>query len=340
MGRGQSGNSKVSAFCISALFLTFLLPLVSASGGGAVIDVSTFSLQDFATIEQSSYDLEFTVVEVLSSEAEVEARVELSSLDGTVFDTMSQNFTLAADSTQPLQFSLVSLPYGYSVVHVELIGELGSPNSTQSLSLNRTIHHLQPIEISLAAEGQILLNGLTATGDLTGNVSIHDGDYLQTEIAIINDGDFSWAGYLTSSLFSNGIYDNQTSSLVAVAPLSSTIVQVNSTIAVYEGSATLALELNNSGDGNSSDEIRQISFVVSPPPLPLLSNFSLQMHLLEKSSLGISMFPIPVHSNSMEFLFALSAPNLCLMLKFKFLLNLQLWNHLSRLHGLICSRVR
>ena len=283
MGRGQSGNSKVSAFCISALFLTFLLPLVSASGGGAVIDVSTFSLQDFATIEQSSYDLEFTVVEVLSSEAEVEARVELSSLDGTVFDTMSQNFTLAADSTQPLQFSLVSLPYGYSVVHVELIGELGSPNSTQSLSLNRTIHHLQPIEISLAAEGQVLLNGLTATGDLTGNVSIHDGDYLQTEIAIINDGDFSWAGYLTSSLLSNGIYDNQTSSLVAVAPLSSTIVQVNSTVALYEGSAVLVLELNNSGDGNPSDEIRQISFVVSPPPLPLLS---LSVELLTPDALA------------------------------------------------------
>ena len=65
MGRGQTGNSKVVAFCLSALFATFLLPLVSASGGGAVIDVSTFSLQDFATTEQSSYGLEFTVTELL-----------------------------------------------------------------------------------------------------------------------------------------------------------------------------------------------------------------------------------------------------------------------------------
>jgi len=90
MGRGMAGNSKVSAFCISALFLTFLLPLASASGGGAVIDVSTFSLQDFTMIEQSSYDLEFTIDELLSSDADVEAIVELSTLDGTVFDTMSQ----------------------------------------------------------------------------------------------------------------------------------------------------------------------------------------------------------------------------------------------------------
>ena len=283
MGRGQTGNSKVSAFCLSALFLTFLLPLASASGGGAVIDVSTFSLQDFTTIEQSSYDLEFTVDEVLSSDAEVEARVELSTLDGTLFDSMSQNFTLVADSSQLLQFNLVSLPFGYSIVSVELIGELGSPNSTQSLSLNRTIHHLQPIEISLATEGQILLNGLTPEGVLTGNVSIHDGDYLQTEIAIINDGDFSWAGQLTSSLLSNGVYDNQTSSLVTVAPLSSTIVQVNSTVALYEGTATLVLELNNSGDGNQADESRQIEFIVSPPPLPLLS---LSVELLTPDALA------------------------------------------------------
>ena len=271
MGRGRNGNSKASAFCLSALFLTFLLPLVSASGGGAVIDVSTFSLQDFTTMEQSSYDLEFTAVELLSSDADFAARVELTTLDGTVFDSMSQNFTLPADSSQLLQFSLTSLPFGYTVVTVELVGELGSPNSTQSLSLNRTLHRLHPLEISLATEGQVLLNGLTAEGVLTGNVSVHDGDYLQTEIAVINDGDFSWAGHLTSSLFSNGVYDNQTSSLVTVDALSSTVVLVNSTIALSEGNTTLLLELNNSGDGNTADESRQILFEVSPPPLPLLA---------------------------------------------------------------------
>jgi uncharacterized CHY-type Zn-finger protein len=271
MGRGQSSNSKVVAFCLSALFATFLLPLVSASGGGAVIDVSTFSLQDFATTEQSSYDLEFTVIELLSSDADVEARIELSTLEGTVFDSMSQNFTLAADSSQVLQFNLTLIPFGYTQIGVELVGELGSPNSTQALTLNRTLHRLQPIEISLASPGQVLLNGLTPEGALTGNVSIHDGDYLQTETAVINNGDFSWSGHLTSSLFSNGVYDNQTSSLVTVAPLSSTVVQVNSTIAVYEGTSTLVLQLNDSGDGNTTDETRQITFEVAPPPLPLLS---------------------------------------------------------------------
>ena len=271
MGRGQTGNSKVVAFCLSALFATFLLPLVSASGGGAVIDVSTFSLQDFATTEQSSYGLEFTVTELLSSDADVEARIELSTLEGTVFDSMSQNFTLAADSSQVLQFNLTSLPFGYTLIGVELVGELGSPNSTQALTLNRTLHRLQPIEISLASPGQVLLNGLTPGGVLTGNVSIHDGDYLQSETAVINNGDFSWSGHLTSSLFSNGVYDNQTSSLVTVAPLSSTVVQMNSTIAVYEGTSTLMLQLNDSGDGNTTDETRQITFEVAPPPLPLLT---------------------------------------------------------------------
>ena len=272
MSRGQTANSKVAAFCLSALFATFLLPLVSAGGGGAVIDVSTFSLQDFATTEQSSYGLEFTVIELLSNDADVEVRIELSTLEGTVFDSMSQNFTLAADSSQLLQFNLSSLPFGYTTIGVELIGELGSPNSTQTLSLNRTLHRLQPIEISLANQGQVILNGLTPEGVLSGNISIHDGDYLQTETAVINNGDFSWSGHLTSSLLSNGVYDNQTSSLVTVAPLSSTVVLVNSTIALYEGTSVLLLQLNDSGDGNTADEMRQISFQVAPPPLPLLSS--------------------------------------------------------------------
>ena len=272
MSRRQTANSKVAAFCLSALFATFLLPLVSAGGGGAVIDVSTFSLQDFATTEQSSYGLEFTVIELLSNDADVEARIELSTLEGTVFDSMSQNFTLAADSSQLLQFNLSSLPFGYTTIGVELIGELGSPNSTQTLSLNRTLHRLQPIEISLANQGQVLLNGLTPEGVLSGNISIHDGDYLQTETAVINNGDFSWSGYLTSSLLSNGVYDNQTSSLVTVAHLSSTVVLVNSTIALYEGTSVILLQLNDSGDGNTADEMRQISFQVAPPPLPLLSS--------------------------------------------------------------------
>ena len=271
MGRGDIGNPKRSALCLSALFATFLLPLVSAAGGGAVIDVSSFSLDDFATTEQSTYELDFSIVELLSGSADLEVRVELSSLDGNVFDVMSQNLTLSADSSQNLQFSLTSLPYGYTVVGVDLLGDIGSPNSTQALSLNRTLHRLQPVQLSLATEGQILLNGLTPEGVLTGNVSIHDGDYVQTEVAVINDGDFSWSGYLSSSLLSNGAYDNQTSGLVSVGPLSSSIVFINSSIPLSEGTASITLSLNDSGDGTLEDESRQVSFQVASPPLPVIS---------------------------------------------------------------------
>ena len=246
MGRGDIGNPKRSALCLSALFATFLLPLVSAAGGGAVIDVSSFSLDDFATTEQSTYELDFSIVELLSGSAELEVRVELSSLDGNVFDVMSQNLTLSADSNQNLQFSLTSLPYGYTVVGVDLLGDIGSPNSTQALGLNRTLHRLQPVQLSLATEGQILLNGLTPEGVLTGNVSIHDGDYVQTEVAVINDGDFSWSGYLSSSLLSNGAYDNQTSGLVSVGPLSSSIVFINSSIpTTFKGNGLSITSRNN-----------------------------------------------------------------------------------------------
>ena len=271
MGKGEFGNSKRSALCLSALLVTFLIPLASAAGGGAVIDVSSFSLEDFATTEDASYELEFTIVELLSSSADVEVRVELSTLDGNVFDSMSQNLTLSAGSSQNLQFTITSLPYGYTVVGVELIGELGSPNSTQAVSVNRTLQRLQPVQMSLASEGQILLNGLTPEGALTGNVTLHDGDFLQTEIAVINDGDFSWSGQLSSFLVSNGLHDNQTTGVFTVDPLSSSIILVNSTIPLREGTASILLALNDSGDGNSADESREVTFQVAPPPLPVVS---------------------------------------------------------------------
>ncbi len=271
MGKGEFGNSKRSALCLSALLVTFLIPLASAAGGGAVIDVSSFSLEDFATTEDASYELEFTIVELFSSSADVEVRVELSTLDGNVFDSMSQNLTLSAGSSQNLQFTITSLPYGYTVVGVELIGELGSPNSTQAVSVNRTLQRLQPVQMSLASEGQILLNGLTPEGALTGNVTLHDGDFLQTEIAVINDGDFSWSGQLSSFLVSNGLHDNQTTGVFTVDPLSSSIILVNSTIPLSEGTASILLALNDSGDGNSADESREVTFQVAPPPLPVVS---------------------------------------------------------------------
>lgn len=278
MGRGEASQSKGLAVCMTALFLTCLLPLVSATGGGAVLDVSSFSLDDFATTEDSTYDLQFDLVELLSSDAEVEVQVVLSSLDGTPFAALSQNLTVPADSTLPVQFGLTSLPYGYTSVQVEVLGEVGTANSTQTLTLSRTLHRLKPIDISLAPAGQILLSGLTSEGDLTGNVSLHDGDYLQTEVAVVNDGDFSWTGTLSHSLLVQSTFDNQTTSPFTVDAQSSLIVFFNSTLQLQEGSATLLLALNSSGDGDSSDESRELTLQVSPPPLPLLTlSFSSNM---------------------------------------------------------------
>lgn len=271
MGRGEGSQSKCLPLFITALFLTCLLPLVSATGGGAVLDVSSFSLADFETTEESTYDLQFDIIELLSSDAEVEVQVELSTLDGTQFAVLSQNLTVTADSVLPVQFSLTSLPYGYTNVDVELLGEIGSPNSTQAITLSRTLHRLQPADISLATSGQILLSGLTSDGVATGNVSIHDGDYLGTEVAIINDGDFSWTGTLSQSLNVGSVFENQTSSEVTVDAQSSFIVFFTSTLQLTEGSASLELALNDTGDGDSSDEARSLIFEVSPPPLPLMT---------------------------------------------------------------------
>ena len=276
MGRPSERDSRFFGLAISALFLSCLLPLVSADGGGAVIDVSSFSLDDFETIEQDSYELNFDLVELVSSDADVEVTVELSAFDGTPFEQLSQNLTVASDTTQNVLFSLTSIPYGYTVVEVEVLGDAGSPNATQSVSLSRTLHRLKPYDISLAPQGQILFSGISELGADTGNVSVHDGDYMRSEIAVLNDGDFAWNGTLSYSMLNDGRYDNQTFTGLSVAAQSSVIVQFNSTFDLIEGLAQVSFSLNASGDGDTSDESRELNLSIQPPPLPLMS-MSLQL---------------------------------------------------------------
>ena len=164
MGRPTERESRFLGLVLSALFMTCLIPFASAAGGGGVIDVSSFSLTDYETTELDTYELHFDIVELLSNDADIEVQVELSSFDGTPFELLSQNITVVSDSTQQVNFSLTSIPYGYTIVEVELLGEVGTPNATQSVALSRTLHRLKPYDISLASEGQVLFSGIDDNG--------------------------------------------------------------------------------------------------------------------------------------------------------------------------------
>ena len=270
MGRPTDRESRFLGLVLSALFMTCLIPFASAAGGGGVIDVGSFSLTDYETTEFDTYELHFDIVELLSNDADIEVQVELSSFDGTPFELLSQNITVVSDSTQQVHFSLTSIPYGYTIVEVELLGDVGTPNATQSVALSRTLHRLKPYDISLASEGQVLFSGIDDNGNDTGNITLHDGDFMRSEIAVLNDGDYPWNGTLSYSLLNEGVYDNQTFSNLAVASQSSVIVQFNSTFGLIEGTAQVSFSLNLSGDGDSSDESREVNISILPPPLPLM----------------------------------------------------------------------
>ncbi len=272
------------AMCLSLLFVLLAVPLSSASGGSVVIDVSTFSLTDFEAVENPSYDLQFEVTEFSSVSADVVIHIKLLSLEGIELQSSSTNYTIDADASVPIFHTFSALPYGYSVVSVQLTGDVGSSNQSFVNSINRTIHHLRPVEISLSEAEDVLLSGVDSSGQLTGNSSIHDGDYVRTEVAVINDGDYSWSGTISSNLTSGDASDSQVSEVVTVGPSSSTMVTIHSAIWVQEGTASLHLELNNSGDGDFTDEVRSFEFTVNPPPLPVIQT-DVQM-LTESYSAG------------------------------------------------------
>ena len=250
------------------------MPFVSASSDGISIDASTISLTDFDKIEQSIYQLEFDI-EIIGTPSGTTSFVNISfvmeTISGVVISNTIENYSLSASESIQVSHNFTEIPYGYVVISVSMTGDVASSSPTHVSSFQRTLQRLNPLDISVGQSDSIIIEGIDSIGQNTGNLSVNDGDYIQLQIPVINDGDFDWSGFVTVNVSDSSGFENTTSQLFSVNAMQTSIYLFNSSIMMNEGQLSIHIWLNNSGDGDASDESVNFISSINPPPLPIIS---------------------------------------------------------------------
>lgn len=251
------------------LVMLLMLPLlagVQAQGGGALLDDASFNLNNGTTFSNETLDFTFEVHETAGQEANVTAHLVAQTLEGVEVSNSSFPISgLAAFEQRNVSASLLSMPFGYSQVSVSLTGDVGVNTSTQTTSITRTVQRLRPLSISLAGASAVLFEGETSEGQSTGNLSVHDGDYVSISLPIINEGDVDWTGGLTVELMNGGSNETLVSSNLLVNGSESIVVQLLPSLQVAEGPlewmATLSGDL---GDPSGTHAVNGTLSVLAP----------------------------------------------------------------------------
>jgi uncharacterized CHY-type Zn-finger protein len=268
MGERMSSSNIVTNLVCALLIAVILAPLVSASGGGAVIDVSSILLGEMETFEDSYLEVPFTIVEQSGLDAEIEVNAVISTLEGTEIHNQSTNYTVLAFGSTPVNYTFSNMPYGYSNLIVTMVGDLGTEDSNNVTGFNRTIQRLRPAQLSI--EG-IELIPVNFNGAPTGNATLRDGDYLIISASMENLGDLQWSSEVTASINGQEVLESHMSN-ITFGSATTTNAQFYSSSSFNETSSDInshyTVNLSIANPPTSQSELFHTStFEVGPPPL-------------------------------------------------------------------------
>ena len=208
MGERMTSPIIVTNLVCALLIAVILAPLASASGGGAVIEVSSILLGEMETFEGGDLEVPFTIVEQSGLDADIEVNVVISTLEGTELHNQSTNYTVLAFGNTSVNYTFSNMPYGYSNLIVTMVGDLGVEDSNNVIGFNRTIQRLRPAQLSIAG---IELIPVDVAGNPTGNASLRDGDYLIISASIENLGDLQWSSNVSVDINGQGVLESHLS---------------------------------------------------------------------------------------------------------------------------------
>ena len=210
MGERMSSSNIVTNLVCALLIAVILAPLVSASGGGAVIDVSSILLGEMETFEESYLEVPFTIVEQSGLDAEIEVNVVISTIEGTELHNQSTNYTVLAFGNTPINYTFSNMPYGYSNLMVTMTGDIGTEDTNNVTGFNRTIQRLRPAQLSIE---EIELIPVNFNGVPTGNETLREGDYLIISASIENLGDLQWSSNVSADIDGQEVLESHTSNI-------------------------------------------------------------------------------------------------------------------------------
>ena len=274
------------------LVATCLLPFFSyaESHGGLLFDANSITLDGDGEVGDGFLWVNLTVMELLGDFANATLEANLSTIEGAPI-TKSQVINSSPDSTHQVALQFDDIAVGFYTLEINLSGEIdgngvGPDNATGanwSVDWSGIVSKLRPLSVGLASTGQWELMAVDASGNSSGNSSVRDGDNLSVEIPVVNFGDVSSIGSLQWS------FDGGNMSIEAVNSVAdmTTIISIELGI-VTEGSHSLSVGINFSGDSDSEDNYATLQFAVLPPPLARL-DISLSTTTAASAELGDSV---------------------------------------------------
>ena len=272
-----------------------LVPLVSASGGSAVIEVSSIQLSEMDTFENSNLEVPFTIVEQSGIDADIEVSVLISTLEGMELHNQSTNYTILASSSTPINYSFPNMPYGFSNLVVTMTGDTGTVDSNYVTEFNRTIQRLRPAQLSIE---EITVIPVDSSGNPTGNESIRDGDYAIISASVENLGDLQWSSDIEVMITGQDILESHMIGATFSAT-TTTITQFYSSSQFNETnlSSQFSVNVSISSPPPSQNELFQITtFEVGPPPLARIDMNLLHLNP-DVNAGGVALWNLSIENN-------------------------------------------
>ena len=273
MADGPDRNFIAIFGALLTLMLVCAIPMVSATSPGVTIVEDSINTIDFQTFEEDFFELAFNLSSANQGNSDTNSGqvfVETSLIDGTILTNNSIPFELEEGNVEVITTNLTNMNFGYTIIEVSLVGDVGEVSDNHISGFQRTVQRLKPLNVSIGLESSVIIEPVDSYGILTGNNSISDGDYIQLQIPIINDGDYSWTGEVNLTLENGLTTDALTSEILTISGMETEVIYFNSTIQVYEGTLSVSVELNETLDSYIEDNSLYFSISINPPPLPLI----------------------------------------------------------------------
>ncbi|MEC8541010.1 MAG: CARDB domain-containing protein [Candidatus Thermoplasmatota archaeon] len=273
MADGPDRNFIAIFGALLTLMLVCAIPMVSATSPGVTIVEDSINTIDFQTFEEDFFELAFNLSSANQGNSDTNSGqvfVETSLIDGTILTNNSIPFELEEGNVEVITTNLTNMNFGYTIIEVSLVGDVGEVSDNHISGFQRTVQRLKPLNVSIGLESSVIIEPVDSNGILTGNNSISDGDYIQLQIPIINDGDYSWTGEVNLTLENGLTTEALTSEILTISGMETEVIYFNSTIQVFEGTLSVSVELNETLDSYIEDNSLYFSISINPPPLPLI----------------------------------------------------------------------
>ena len=269
---GNAGSSQRTGILLLLLFLLPILSTVQAEGGGVLIDVASYGAEDHASTEDENVTITLELHETAGFSANVSLNLRVETLEGVLLSNQTNAVPeLTPYKQRNVSATFVGLPYGYSLLTAEVVGDVGGNTSTHVSSITRTMQRLRPLTVSLGGIGSVVPEGVDENGTSTTNLSLHDGDHVRVEFPIINQGDINWSGGVVLTVENDGQTVVNAVENISVEASSSSLVTVQPSLQLAEGDVSWWVNLTGDLGDEPGTHALNGTWVVGPPPLPLLN---------------------------------------------------------------------